>query len=256
MMIFIISGIMRTPSGKEFAIPDFRSNTVTPDSDGNAGTNTDSDIIRIETDGTEILVLVGAPSPYSVNQEIFFEFLPAEDYIASGIWTFLLEPVEILTGEYQFYLPGAVVRSEDTRFFSPTPELTLTIPSTAERVITIGALNGSLEAYADFSGRGVRGREELPGFPETKPDLAAPGVGIMAARAGGGYASYTGTSFAAPLVTGAAALLMEWGIVRGNDPYLYGEKVKAYLQRGAQPVRGGGERPNDRVGSHGIIVSS
>ena len=31
---------------------------------------------------------------------------------------------------------------------------------------------------------------------------------------------------ATPFVTGSAALMMEWGIVRGNDPYLYGEKNK------------------------------
>lgn len=48
----------------------------------------------------------------------------------------------------------------------------------------------------------------------------------------------TGTSFAAPFVTGAAALLMEWGIVRGNDPYLYGDKVKAYLRKGAKSCLG------------------
>ena len=57
----------------------------------------------------------------------------------------------------------------------------------------------------------------------------------------------TGTSFAAPFVTGAAALLMEWGIVRGNDPFLYGEKVKAYLRRGARRMTGG-EYPNEKVG--------
>ena len=56
----------------------------------------------------------------------------------------------------------------------------------------------------------------------------------MAPDRDGGYSPVTGTSFAAPLVTGAAALLMEWGIVRENDPYLYGEKVKAYLRKGAR----------------------
>ena len=71
-----------------------------------------------------------------------------------------------------------------------------------------------------------------------KPDLVAPGVDITTVAAGGGYASFTGTSFATPFVTGAAALLMEWGIVNGNDPYLYGEKVKAYLRRGARPLPG------------------
>ena len=80
----------------------------------------------------------------------------------------------------------------------------------------------------------------------------APGVGITAAAPGGDYAVVTGTSFAVPFVTGAAALLMEWGIVRGNDPYLYGEKVKAYLRRGAQPLPGIEKYPDPAVG-YGVL---
>ena len=206
----------------------------------------------VTVEQTQILIYVGEPSPYSVNQEIYFDLLPVAGFINSGIWTFLLEPVYIVTGEFQMYLPGQAVRTDDTRFFDPTPELTLTIPSTAGKLITVGAVQGSYDAYADFSGRGVRGQEQLPGFPNTKPDLAAPGVNIVAARAGGGYEAYTGTSFAAPLVTGAAALMMEWGIVRENDPYLYGEKLKAFLQRGARGIRGETRYPNDRVG-YGVL---
>ena len=85
-----------------------------------------------------------------------------------------------------------------------------------------------------------------------KPDLAAPGVDVTTVAAGGGYASFSGTSFATPFVTGSAALLMEWGIVRGNDPYLYGEKVKAYLRRGAKPLPGFTQYPNPLVG-YGVL---
>ena len=67
--------------------------------------------------------------------------------------------------------------------------------------------------------------------------------------------SFTGTSFAAPLVTGSVALLMEWGIVRGNDRFLYGEKVKAYLRSGAKALNADSEYPNARTGWGGLCVA-
>ena len=48
---------------------------------------------------------------------------------------------------------------------------------------------------------------------------------ILAPDIYGGYNSFTGTSFATPIVTASVALLVEWGIVRGNDLFLYGEKL-------------------------------
>ena len=38
------------------------------------------------------------------------------------------------------------------------------------------------------------------------------------------------------VLTGAAALLMQWGIVMGNDRFMYGEKLKAALIDGSKPV--------------------
>ena len=77
----------------------------------------------------------------------------------------------------------------------------------------------------------------------------------MTAAPGGGYTVRTGTSIAVPFVTGSAALMMEWGIVQGNDPYLYGEKVKAYLIKGARrlPGAGKGSRQKGRLGSIMLI---
>lgn len=42
------------------------------------------------------------------------------------------------------------------------------------------------------------------------------------------------------------------GIVQENDRYLYGEKVKAYLRRGARPLRGEAVYPNEKVG-YGLL---
>ena len=105
-------------------------------------------------------------------------------------------------------------------------------------------------SYADFSGRGAL--EKNAEMWVQKPDLAAPGVRVTTAKAGGGYGEYSGTSFAVPFVTGSAALLMEWGIIRGNDPYLYGEKVKAYLRRGARHLPGYEQWPNNQLG-YGVL---
>lgn len=122
----------------------------------------------------------------------------------------------------------------------------MTIPSTAYRTIGVGAYNSESMTYADFSGRGAGAR--------IKPDLVAPGVNITAPTPNGTFAEFSGTSFATPFVTGSAALLMQWGIVENRDPYLYGEKVKAYLQRGARPIPGFADYPNKIVGYGALCV--
>ncbi len=199
--------------------------------------------------GTQILIYYGKPSPFSRAQEVYFDFLPVRDYLDSGIWTFRLTPERIVTGRYDMWLPSRGILNPSTRFLRPVPETTLTIPSTASNVISVGAYDDSYRAYADFSGRGFTRQTG-----QVKPDLAAPGVDIVTARRGGGYEAVTGTSFAAPFVTGSAALLMQWGILQGNDPFLYGEKVKAYFTRGARHLPGYDVWPNERLGYGTLCV--
>lgn len=203
---------------------------------------------RYRTENTELLIYYGKPGPFQVTQEVYFDFIPQEEYILSGVWRLELIGRRIKDGGYQLWLPGGQVLNPGTGFYYPKAEETLTIPSTAEKVISVGAYDSRLNAPADFSGRGG---ERITYF---KPDLVAPGVGITAPIPGGEYAAVTGTSFATPFVTGAAALLMEWGIVRGNDPFLWGEKVKAYLRRGAQPLPGIVKYPDPAVGYGALCV--
>lgn len=235
----------------------FRITLVSPGGERQLINTERTGTLRLTMEETEILIYVGEPSPYSINQEIYFDFIPQQSYVNSGVWAFVLEPVKIVTGNYYFYLPSSVVLNSGTRFFVPTPEVSLTIPSTAKKVITVGAYNSIYDSYADFSGRGYRlenTMESLTASESVKPDIVAPGVDITVSSAAGGTVSLTGTSFAAPFVTGAAALMMEWGIVKGNDPYLYGEKVRAYLRRGARPLRGETDYPNARVGYGALCV--
>ena len=206
--------------------------------------------LRLEQ--TRILVYLGEPLPYAVAQEIYLEMIPVTgSYIDAGIWAIRLEPVMTVTGQYYLYLPAGNGRGDSTGFYRSTPQMTLTVPSTAAKVITVGAYDPVYDTYADFSGRGYADSTRTIGVAAaglTKPDLVAPGVNIQAPDVYGSFLPVTGTSFATPIVGGAAALLMEWGIVRGNDPYLYGEKVKSYLINGAKQLPGEREWPNARVG--------
>lgn len=199
---------------------------------------------RFRLGQTNILLYYGEPTPYSQAQEIYLEFLPVNDYIDSGIWYIYLLPKRIATTgiTYDMWLPGGGILNTNTRFLQPTPDTTLTTPSTASVPITVGAYNSLLNTYADFSGRGYTRTNQI------KPDIVAPGVNLTAPAPPDGYGNFTGTSFAAPIVSGSAALMMEWGIIQGNDPFLYGEKLKSYLLRGARPLAGETAYPSPRLG--------
>ena len=201
---------------------------------------------RIQIGETELLVYYGEPKPYSIRQEIYISFLPRNEFVTAGVWKIQMMPGQVVDKLWQMWLPVQNALNIGTAFLKPDSSTTLTIPSTASLVITVAAYNALTFSYADFSGRGPA--QIYEGENANNPDLAAPGVRVMAPVAGGGYAEFTGTSFATPFVTGSAALLMEWGIVKGNDPYLYGEKVKAYLRRGARQIPGYERWPNGKLG--------
>lgn len=206
---------------------------------------------RFAVGDTELLIYYGEPSPYSLYQELYIDFISSRTYITSGVWTFLLTTQNITDGIYDLWMPAAAIRGNATRFLAPTPETTLTIPSTATKVISVGAYNSNTNTYAPFSGRGFTWNTN-----QIKPDIVAPGVDITSCAVGGGYDTRSGTSMATPFVSGSCALLMQWGILQGNDSFLYGEKMKAYLIKGARKLPFAEKYPDPRVGWGALCVSA
>lgn len=204
---------------------------------------------RFPLPGTQLLSYYGEPSPYSLFQEIYLDFLPTERYLPSGIWTVVLTAQTVADGIYDLWMPAGAMRGLMTQFLTPTADTTLTIPSTAANVITVGAYDAHTDTPAAFSGRGFTWNTN-----QIKPDLVAPGVDITSTAAGGSYESRSGTSMATPFVSGSCALLMQWGILEGNDPFLYGEKMKAYLIRGAKRLPFADTYPNPQTGWGALCV--
>lgn len=217
---------------------------------------------------TTIYLTINNPTPYQPFRQYFLSFSPnntvfsnntnpaqpnfteplqqeALQFITSGTWTLRITPTptgKIVDGQLQFWLPSKEATNSATGFLSPSYDMTFTIPSTASSVISVSGYDSNLDVFAPFSGQG------FSNAMNTKPDLCAPAVNILSTAPNGGYTIRTGTSMAAPFVTGASALLMQYGIINGNDPFLYGEKVKAYLWKSARPLPAFLEYPNEKVG--------
>ena len=194
---------------------------------------------------TTIYLTINNPTPYQPFRQYFLSFSSNTTFITSGTWALHIASTptgKIVDGRLQFWLPSKEATNSATGFLSPSSDMTFTIPSTASSVISVSGYDSSLDVFAPFSGQGFSNNRH------TKPDLCAPAVNILSTAPGGGYTIRTGTSMAAPFVTGAAALLMQYGIVNGNDPFLYGEKTKAYLWKSARPLPAFSEYPNEKVG--------
>lgn len=198
----------------------------------------------------DIRVLNNGPTPINKAYETYISIIPLNNYLEGGIWSIDINPGSIVNGRVDIWLPVEGSTNTDVYFLNPSEGATLTIPSTSINSISVGAYDSNTMSYASFSGRGFT----VDGL--IKPDIVAPGVNIDVPSVGGGYNIVSGTSFATPFVASGAVMLMQYGIIDGNDPFLYGEKVKAYLILGAFSLPGIDTVPDPRIGWGALCVEN
>ncbi|HFD2051778.1 S8 family peptidase [Clostridium perfringens] len=191
----------------------------------------------------KIVVYSTGPKPFDIQGQTTISILPLGDTITSGGWRIIVRKLNNYEGYFDIWLPIAEGLNERTRFLQPSVYNTLGIPATVEGVISVGSYNFLNNNLSAFSGRGVVRPEWL-----IKPDLVAPGENILSTVEEQGFDTKSGTSMAAPQVSGICALLFEWGIIRNNDPFLYGERIKYYLIKGAKRTIFGEAYPNPDLG--------
>ena len=174
---------------------------------------------------TQITVYTQIADVSAGSQFIFMRF----ERPMSGIWRILIRNSLDIRETFHLWLPVRGMISDETYFLESSPEFTITSPGDAKDGMTVTAYQHQDNSLYIQAGRGYNTENVV------KPDFAAPGVGILTASIGAGrpFAEATGTSLAAAQSAGIAALLFEWALIRGNEPYFTGNSVKNYLSRGA-----------------------
>lgn len=172
------------------------------------------------------------PKPFDIIGEITIAIVTDQEYISAGEWEVFITLNNQYGGKYDMWLPISEGLNKRTKFLQPKVYNTLGIPATVQNIIAVGSYNYLTNNISSFSGRGENIIEQY-----IRPDLVAPGENIVSVAPNRSFDSKSGTSMAAPHVAGIAALIMEWGIVRGNDIYLYGERLKYYLVISAKRPR-------------------
>ena len=174
---------------------------------------------------TQITVYTQIADVSSGSQFIFMRF----ETPMSGIWRILIRNSLDIRETFHIWLPVRGFISDETYFLRPDPDTIITDPGNARYPITVTAYDHTKNSIYIHASRGY----SLSG--RIKPDLAAPGVNILGASVSGRRLTrMSGTSVSAAHLAGAAAILLNWGVLNANYPYLNTPVLKSIFVRGAQ----------------------
>ena len=147
---------------------------------------------------------------------------------AQGVWKFTVFSSGIYPMNFNIWLPMNNFVGPDTYFIRSDPYTTLLSLSCAATPITVTAYNTEDDSLFIDSGKGYTRINMI------KPDIAAPGVNIVSPSLDHGFVQVTGTSAAVAHAAGVAAMMLEWGIVRGISPKISTQDIKIFMIRGAR----------------------
>ena len=150
-----------------------------------------------------------------------------------GIWKVSVEPVQVTEGNFHIWLPVTEFLDNEVYFLQSDPDYTITEPGSAITGITAGFYNGNDNSIAIQSGRGYTRGNRI------KPDFVAPGVNVIGATTRNLFVQRTGSSIAAGITAGAAALIMEWVVYDLQERTIDSTQIRNLLVLGTE------KRPNE-----------
>lgn len=180
--------------------------------------------IRLALEETTISIIYEVSEDLTGEQFIFIRMSNP----TPGIWTIRVFGDIVVTGRFDIWLPRVGWVKEETRFLQADPFTTVTLPGTALNTFTIGGYDQRTGSIYKASGRGLVWDYEL------KPDIVAPSVDVYGPLPGNRFGTMTGTSIGSAITGGVSALLLEWGIILGNEPNMNTFIARHYLIRGAK----------------------
>lgn len=185
-------------------------------------------VLRFLYEGTTVYAENVVVESISGDQLVFLRF----DKPTAGIWTVQINGTSGRRGAaFHAWLPMHNFLRGGTAFINPEPDVTICSPGNGRNVITAAGYNHYSRALYVNSSRGYTRLGAI------KPDISAPAVNVYGAYAVSGdislFTRRSGTSIASAVTAGAAALILEWAVVNGNNPYINTEIIRQLLIRGA-----------------------
>lgn len=159
----------------------------------------------------------------STSELVFFRF----DAPASGIWKIVVEPLNVIDGQFHMWLPVTELISGEVFFLEPDPYCTLTNPANTDSPVIVSYYNSASDGLAQASGRGFTRTGRI------NPDITAPGIDVIGALPGNRFSPRSGSCVSSAITAGAVALMLEWLIYIKKAPGVDSYQVKSLLILGA-----------------------